>query len=32
MLDVDVSVIRNEGCPKELCVAGVAINEGGEKA
>ena len=32
VLDVDVSVVRNEGCPKKLCVAGVAIDEGGEEA
>ena len=32
VLDVDVSIVRNEGCPKKLCVAGVAIDEGGEKA
>ena len=31
VLDVDVSIIRNEGCLKKLCVAGVAIDEGGEK-
>ena len=32
VLDVDVSVVRNEGCPKKLCVAGVAVDEGGKKA